>query len=319
MANDIKREWFESDYYAVLGVAKDASQADVTKAYRKLARKYHPDTNPGDAAAEERFKEISTAYEVIGDEEKRASYDKARSMGSFGSAFGGSGRTSNGGFGGFDGVDLGDILGSMFGGAAGQSGTGPLFGDQPGGRYARIRRPGRDQEATLSVSFDEGLRGTTTSINLTDEHGKRTLKVRIPPGVEPGQRIRLRGKGGKGEPPGDLYVVVKSEAHDFFERTGKTLTLNLPVTLSEAALGAEVRVPTYAGDAVTVRIPAGTQHGRTLRVRGAGPTDENGTAGDLLVVVELAVPKNLTKKQTEALQRFADLDTESPRKHLGLA
>ena len=314
MSNDIKREWFETDYYAVLGVSKDASQADVTKAYRKLARQYHPDTNPGDTAAEERFKEISSAYEVIGDEDKRASYDEARRMGPLGgSPFGGSSRTSNGGFG-FDGVDLGDILGSVFGG--GGAASGGLFGDQPGGRYARIKRPGRDQEARLSISFDEAMRGTTTSISLTDESGKRQLKVRIPAGVEAGQRIRLRGKGGPGDPPGDLYVVVDVGDHELYGRKGARLTLDLPVTIAEAALGAEVRVPTYAGEWVTVRIPEGTQHGRTLRVRGAGVTSEDGEPGDLLVIVTIAVPQNLSKKQREALERFAELDTESPRKHI---
>lgn len=313
MANDIKREWFETDYYAVLGVPKDAPHADVIKAYRKLARQYHPDTNPGDSAAEERFKEISNAYEVIGDEEKRASYDQARKLGPMGGAFGGGARTGNGGFG-FEGVDLGDILGSVFGGGGG-AGSG-LFGDQPGGRYARIKRPGRDQEARLTISFDEAMRGTTTSIDLTDESGKRTMKVRIPIGVETGQRIRLRGKGGPGDPPGDLYVIVTVGTDPTFGRRGAKLTLDLPVTIAEAALGAEVRVPTYTGDYVTVRIPPGTQHGRTLRVRGAGVPQDDGEPGDLLVIVSIAVPMNLSKKQTEALQAFAELDDESPRKHL---
>lgn len=313
MANDIKREWFETDYYAVLGVAKDAPQGDVTKAYRKLARQYHPDTNPGDAAAEERFKEISTAYDVIGDEDKRASYDQARAMGPMGGSFGGSGRASNGGFG-FEGVDLGDILGSVFGGAGGQAGG--LFGDQPGGRYARIKRPGKDQEARLTISFDEAMRGTTTSISLTDNSGKRTIKVRIPAGVESGQRIRLRGQGGPGDPPGDLYVIVDVGPHEIFGRRGPKLTLDLPVTIAEAALGAEIPVPTYSGDTVTMRIPAGTQHGRTLRVRGAGIPGDDDKVGDLLVVVGVVVPKNLSKKQADALQKFADLDGESPRKHL---
>ena len=301
-----------------MGVPKDAPQADVTKAYRKLAREYHPDTNPGDDAAEERFKEISSAYDVVGDEEKRASYDEARAMGPVGGAFGGSGRTSNGGFG-FEGVDLGDIFGSVFGGGGGAQ-AGGLFGDQPGGRYARIKRPGRDQEARLSISFDEAMRGTTTSISLTDGSGKRTIKVRIPTGVESGQRIRLRGKGGPGDPPGDLYVVVDVGDHAVFGRRGAKLTLDLPVTIAEAALGAEVKVPTYSGDSVTVRIPPGTQHGRTLRVRGAGvppnDADTDGAPGDLLVVVGIAVPLNLSKKQAKALQAFADLESESPRKHL---
>jgi len=318
MSNDIKREWFDTDYYAVLGVAKDAAQADITKAYRKLARQYHPDANQGDEAAEERFKEISTAYEVIGDEEKRASYDRARQLGPLGGAGFGSpgGRGGDGSFG-FDGVDLGDLLGSVFGGAT-AGGGGGLFGEQAGGRYARIKRPGRDQEARLSISFDEAMRGTTTSISLTDNTGKRSIKVRIPAGVDSGQRIRLRGQGSPGDPPGDLYVIVDVGSHALFGRDGAKLTLDLPVTFTEAALGAEVRVPTYSGDSVTVRIPAGTQHGRTLRIRGAGVIPDGSTSdpGDLLVVVHIAIPKNLSKKQTEVLQQYAELDTESPRKHL---
>lgn len=314
MANDIKREWFDTDYYAVLGVAKDATAADVTKAYRKLARENHPDTNPGDTAAEERFKEISTAYDVIGDEEKRASYDQARRMGPMGGAFGGGGGGGGQGFG-FEGVDLGDLFGSVFGQGGGDGGR--LFGDQPGGRYARIRRPGRDQEARLSISFDEAIRGTTTTLSLTDANGKRELKVRIPAGVKSGQRIRLSGKGGPGDPPGDLYVKVTTESHEIFGRDGAKLTLDLPVTIAEAALGAEVRVPTYSGESKTVRIPAGTQHGRKLRVRGAGVLNgDNGDPGDMVVTVTIAVPKNLSKKQSEALELFAALDTESPREHL---
>lgn len=312
MENDIKREWFDTDYYAVLGVAKGATQPDVTKAYRTLARQNHPDTNPGDDAAEERFKEISTAYDVVGDEKKRASYDEARSMGPMGGSSGGGGRARNGGFG-FEGVDLGDILGSVFGGGGAEAGG--LFGDHPGGRHARIKRAGRDQEARLSISFDEAMNGTTTSISLTDGVGKRTIKMRIPTSVESGQRIRLRGKGGPGQPAGDLYVIVDVGPHAIFGRRGTKLTLELPVTIAEAALGAEVRVPTYAGESVTVRIPAGTQHGRTLRVRGAGVAGEDDKLGDLIVTVSIVVPNNLSKQQSEALQAFADLDDDSLRAH----
>ena len=312
MENDIKREWFDTDYYAVLGVAKGATQPDVTKAYRTLARQNHPDTNPGDDAAEERFKEISTAYDVVGDEKKRASYDEARSMGPMGGSSGGGGRARNGGFG-FEGVDLGDILGSVFGGGGAEAGG--LFGDHPGGRHARIKRAGRDQEARLSISFDEAMNGTTTSISLTDGVGKRTIKMRIPTSVESGQRIRLRGKGGPGQPAGDLYVIVDVGPHAIFGRRGTKLTLELPVTIAEAALGAEVRVPTYAGESVTVRIPAGTQHGRTLRVRGAGVAVEDDKLGDLIVTVSIVVPNNLSKQQSEALQAFADLDDDSLRAH----
>ena len=313
MQGDVKREWFETDYYAVLGVPSDAPQADVTKAYRKLARKYHPDANPGDNSAEERFKEISTAYEVIGDEDKRKQYDQARRMGPIGGAFGGSGgQGAPGGFNfEFDGAgDLGDLLGSMFGGSG-------LFGDQPGGRHRRHQAKGRDQEASLSIGFDEAAQGTTTSINLTDGSGTRSMKVRIPAGVEQGQRIRLRGKGGPGSPPGDLYVIVDVEDHPLFGRDGDRLTLDLPVTFAEAALGAEVKVPTYNGDSVTVRIPAGTQPGRVLRVRGAGlPTANDGEPGDLLVMVQVAVPARLSKKEQDALRSFAELSDASPRAHL---
>jgi len=310
MQGDIKREWFDTDYYAVLGVRNDAAQGDITKAYRKLARKNHPDTNPGDTAAEERFKEISTAYEVVGDEDKRARYDEARRMGPIGGAFGGA--SPGGGFG-FEGADLGDLLGSMFGGGGVAGG---LFGDQPGGRHARMKRPGRDQEARLTISFDEAVRGTTTSISLTDQSGPRTIKLRIPAGIESGKRIRVKGKGGAGDPPGDLFVIVEIGSHQLFGRKGTRLTLELPVTLAEAALGAEIAVPTYDGESLTVRIPAGTQHGHTMRVRGGGAPNDNGEAGDLIVTVMVAVPKNLNKKQVAAMEAFAELETESPRKHL---
>ena len=308
MQGDMKREWFEVDYYDVLGVSKTASQAEITKAYRKLARELHPDKNPNDPKAEDRFKQVSAAYEVVGDETKRASYDQARQMSSMGGGFGGGGRP--GGFG-FEGnVDLGDLLGSMFGGGA--SG---LFGDQPGGRHRRIRRPGNDHEARVAITFDEAVRGTTTTLAITDGTGTRPLKVRIPAGVEAGQRIRLAGKGGPGDPPGDLFVIIDVSKHAIFGRKGSHLTLDLPVTFAEAALGAEVRLPTYDGEPVTMRIPAGTQHGRTLRVKGGGATID-GQTGDLLVTVSIAVPQNLTKKQRQALESFAELDDESPRKHL---
>ncbi|MEM7093494.1 MAG: DnaJ C-terminal domain-containing protein [Actinomycetota bacterium] len=304
MSGEIKREWLENDYYAVLGVSESASHAEITKAYRKLARQFHPDANPGDQAAEERFKEISAAYDVVGDEQTRQDYDHARRLGPMAGGFGG-------GPGGFDFNsgqmgDLGDILGSMFGGG--------IFGQGRGGQ-----RPvrGRDQEARISISFDEAVRGTTTSLSLSDSSGGRTMKVRIPAGVESGQRIRLRGKGGPGSPPGDLYVIVSVADHVRFGRDGDRLTLTVPITFAEAALGADIDVPTYAGDPVTVRIPAGTQHGRTLRVRGGGVPDEKGDgAGDLLVTVEVAVPKNLTRAQRDALEAFAEASDESPRRHL---
>ena len=309
MNSEVKREWFDTDYYAVLGVSKDASHAEINKAYKKLARQYHPDANPDNDSAEERFKEISNAYDVVGDEDKRKAYDQARRLGPMGGGFGGSG-AGPGGFN-FEGGDLGDIgdlLGSMFG----QSG---LFGDQPGGRDRRYRAPGRDQEASLAITFDEAVQGTTTSISLTDGAGTRTMKVRIPPGVTQGQRIKLAGKGGTGRPPGDLYVNVTVADHPIYSRDGKRLVLELPISFAEASLGAEVEVPTYDGRRVTVRIPAGTEAGRMLRVRGAGAEGPTGR-GDLFVKVRLAVPTNLNKAQKQAIEDFAAASDESPRRHL---
>lgn len=309
MSGEIKREWLEADYYRVLGVSEDAPQADITKAYRKLAREFHPDKNPGDTAAEERFKEITAAYDVVGDEKTRAEYDQVRRLGPMAGGFGGTG-----GQGGFDfdmsgAGDLGDILGSMFGGGGGFFGG----GNPRGPRQMR----GRDQEARLRISFDEAIRGATTTLSLSDQSGKRSMKVRIPAGVESGQRIRLRGKGGPGTPPGDLYVIVEVEQHRLYGRDGTRLTLDVPITFAEAALGADIDVPTYNGERVTVRIPAGTQHGRTLRVRGAGaPVGEDKALGDLLVTVSVAVPNNLSGKERTALEAFAELSDESPRRHL---
>jgi molecular chaperone DnaJ len=303
---DVKREWFDTDYYKVLGVASGASHEEITKTYRKLARKYHPDANPDDPTAEDRFKEISAAYEVIGDETRRTQYDRVRRMGPIPGA--GGARRGTGGFDfNIDGAgDLGDILGSMFGGG--------LFGQQAREAKRQPRR-GRDQEARLSISFDEAVRGTTTDLRITEGSAPRSMKVRIPAGVEQGQRIRLRGKGGPGEPPGDLYVIVDVGPHEIFGRDGSQLTLELPVTIAEASLGADIVVPTFDGEPVTVRIPAGTQHGRKLRVRGGGGPTGDGH-GDLVVVVRLAVPAKLSKKQQEALRAFADLSDESPRQHL---
>ncbi len=310
---DVKREWFEKDYYGVLGVSSTASEKEIQTAYRKLARELHPDANPGDTAAEERFKEVSAAYDVIGDAETRAQYDQARQMGPGMGGGGGFG----GGPGGFtfdvgDMGDLSDLLGGMFGGGGG--GAGP-FG-RGGPRPAR----GRDQEAALRLSFDESVSGVTTSVTISGgaDGGTRSIKVRIPPGVEDGQRIRLKGKGGAGHsggPNGDLYVEVLVNDHPIFGRDGTNLTLTLPVTFDEAALGSDIKVPTYGGESVKLRLPAGTQQGRTFRVKGHG-IEAGGRAGDLLVTVDIAVPAKLNKQQKEALAAFAEASGESPRAHL---
>jgi molecular chaperone DnaJ len=309
---DVKREWFDKDYYAVLGVASSASEKEIQQAYRKLARELHPDANPGDAAAEERFKEVSAAYDVIGDSETREQYDQARAMGPRsvgGDPFGGGGP---GGFT-FEASDLGDLsdlLGGMFGGG----------GSPFGGRAGPRPQQGRDQEAQLRLSFDESVHGVTTSVTVSGGSGggTRSIKVRIPAGVEDGQRIRLPGKGGPGAnggPAGDLYVVVLVNEHPVFGRDGRHLTLDLPVTFEEAALGADIKVPTYGGESVKLRLPAGTQPGRTFRIKGHG-IQGGAKSGDLLATVHVVIPTKLNNKQRAALEAFAEASGESPRAHL---
>jgi len=311
---EVKREWFEKDYYSVLGVPNTASEKEVQKAYRDLARELHPDKNPGHPAAEDRFKEVSAAYDVIGDAETRQQYDEAQRMGPASMGGPGGDDFSRGGPGGvtFDVGDLGD-LSDLFGGAFG-AGGGRFTGGRPSGP-----RRGRDQEAQLGLGFNEAVGGVTTTLTLSEPDGtSRSLKVRIPAGVDDGQRIRLREKGGpgfNGGPRGDLYVIVRVSDHDLFGRDGANLMLEVPVTFAEAALGADLKVPTFDGDRVTLRLPAGTQSGRTFRVKGRGITTSKGS-GDLLVTVEVAVPTKLTDKQHQALEAFAEASTESPRGHL---
>jgi len=374
-----QREWLEKDYYRVLGVSDTASQKEIKSAYRKLSREYHPDANPGDTAAEERFKEVSAAYDVVGDAEKRKEYDEVRKLGPMGGMFGGAGGPGGAGAGGFrvdDIGDLGDVLGGLFGrrrnraGGAG-AGTGP--------------HRGQDLEAELHLAFEDAVHGLTTTIHLTSEaacstchgtgakpgttpqtcprcggrgvlddnqgffsfsspcpqcagrgytidepcpicrgtgveHRPREVKVRIPAGVDDGQRIRLRGRGGPGRNggrAGDLYVTVRVAPHELFGRKGSDLTLTVPITFPEAALGADVAVPTLDGGPVKVRIPAGTRSGRTFRVRGKG-VEGRRKPGDLLVTVEVAVPQKLSADERKAIEALAAAaDGRSPRAHLG--
>ena len=365
----VNREWLEKDYYAVLGVAKDASQADIKKAYRRLAQKHHPDANRGDKAAEERFKEVSTAYDVLGDEGKRKEYDRIRSMASAGFRYG-PGPTGGIRFEdlGFDAGGLGDIF--------------DLFGR--GSR--RAPRRGGDLETDVQISFEEAISGTTVPLKIsgaapcetcggsgsepgtevrtcpecggtgsvTVDQGPfslsrgcprcggsgrviekpcrtcggagvtrktRTLQVRIPPGIEDGARIRLTGRGEPGPSggrPGDLYVMVRVAPHKFFGRKGSDLTLELPITFPEAALGANVKVPTLNG-AVTLKIPSGTSQGRTFRVRGKGAPKRGGGKGDLLVTVQVEIPSRLSKDERELLERFRETHRASPRSRLGVS
>lgn len=381
-----ERDYAEKDYYKTLGVSRDASQDEISKAYRKLARRYHPDANPDDPDAEDQFKEISEAYQVLSDSEKRREYDRIRDMvesGAFasgGDPFGGMGGFARAGSaGGMGGMDLGDLLGGLFG-EAGRTGA---AGGQGRRRTAGSQR-GRDVETTLTLSFDDAMAGVTTTLQvagraacdtcggsgakpgtspvpcsacggrgqvlsdqgpfsfaqtctvcggqglqITDPCGTcggsgvvrttRRVRARIPAGVKDSARIRLKGKGEpgpRGGPAGDLYVKVRVQPHELFGRRGDDLTLTVPVTFAEATLGTTLRVPTRDSE-VSVKVPAGTPSGKRLRVRGHGAPKAGGGHGDLLVTVEIHVPKNLTKTQKKLLQDFADTeDPEELRGHL---
>jgi molecular chaperone DnaJ len=318
-----QRDWFDKDYYAVLGVAKDATPKEITKAFRKLARRHHPDSPDGDEA---RFKEIQAAYGVVGDEEKRKEYDEVRRLGPTG--FSGPFGPDSGFAAGPDGFhvridDVGDLgdLGGLFGNLFGR-------GRRDGAGFRGATPPpvrGVDQEASLHLGFMEAVEGVTTTVHLvTDvpgpagyERQTRQVKVRIPAGVGDGQRIRLKGKGGPGRnggPPGDLYVTVSVADHDLFGRAGRNLTISVPITFPEAVLGANITVPTLDGATVTLKVPPGTESGRTFRVRGRGIETAKGT-GDLLVTVRVAVPHpdSLSDAERSAIETLADVTDSSPR------
>ncbi|MFN2557871.1 MAG: molecular chaperone DnaJ [Nitriliruptorales bacterium] len=385
-----QRDWLDKDFYAVLGVPENASQADIKKAYRKLARKLHPDANPDVPNAEERFKQVSEAYAVLGEEDRRKEYDELRRLarsGAFAGGFPGGGR---GGPGGFtfstegDLGDLSDLLGDLFGGGGG---FGPFGGF--GSRGQRVRRPqkGADLEASVNLSFEDALQGVTTTLRVTGDgpcetcggsgarpgtsprvcpqcggsgtvavdqgmfslaqpcpncggrgqiiedpcpacggSGRqvkpREIRVSIPAGVKDGARIRLAGRGGPGEnggPAGDLYVRVAVDSHRTFGRRGDDLTVEVPITYSEAALGTNlvVPLPPIPGDppTTTIRIPPGTASGRTFRVRAKGAPKRAGGRGDLLVTVRVEVPTKLSRRQRQLLEELATLE-ESPRERL---
>mgnify|MGYP001222840222 CR=1 FL=1 len=317
------QDWLEKDFYRVLGVSKDADDAEIKKAYRKLARTWHPDQNPGDASAEQKFKEIGEAYAVLSDPEQRKQYDALRAMAGggprfasgpggggasgfedlFGGMFGGPGgsrvRYSTSGAG--DGPDLDDLLGGLFGGGTQPRGRrqGFGFGGQRGG----------DLTTAARLPFRAAVEGSTVNLTVNG----RTMTVRIPPGVRDGQKIRLRGKGqpgiGGGE-PGDLVVTVNVEPHPVFGIDGKNLTITVPITFLEAVEGATISVPTLSGESVRVKVPPGTQSGSRLRVKGKGVATAKGT-GDLIVTVQVAVPRKLSKQARKALADFGAASDES--------
>ena len=301
----MRKEWLDTDYYAVLGVKSDASAKEIKQAYRKLAQKYHPDKNSGDSEAETRFKQVNEAYEVLGDTEQRKEYDHTREMGYFVGGPGGAQQY----------VRVEDLMGGRAGGSPFDllGGIGDLFGRQGGSRP----RPGQDLNAEMHLSFHDAVSGTTKQLNVNGQ----TVTVKIPKGVSDGARIRVRGRGGPGRnggATGDLYVKVRVADHPIYGRSGKNLTIDVPITFVEAALGAEIDVPTLDGK-VRLRIPAGTQTGKTFRVRGKGIEDAKGVKGDLLVTVSVSVPEHLTDEGKELLQQFRlKYPLENPRSHLGV-
>ncbi|MDQ5975216.1 MAG: molecular chaperone DnaJ [Actinomycetota bacterium] len=380
----MNKDWLEKDFYAVLGVSKDATADEIKKKYRKLARELHPDKNPGNKESEERFKGVSEAYDVLSDDAKRKEYDEARSL------FAGGGY-SPGGFGASGGgpqynVNMEDLFGQDQGGFG--DFLGGIFnrrGNAGGGTRTRQPRRGADLESSLTLSFDDALDGVTVPLRLSSDapctschgtgakagtvprmcptcdgsgqttrnaggfafadpcvtckgrglyvddpcpscHGSgrgmstRTVQARIPAGVKNGARIRLKGKGAPGErggPNGDLLVDIVIARHPVFDRKGDNLTVTVPVTFTEAALGADIGVPVPRGGSVTVKIPAGTANGRTFRVRGKGIRRKDGTNGDLLVSVDVTVPQNLSSDARDALQHYADQTTDhDPRRDL---
>jgi molecular chaperone DnaJ len=375
-----QREWFEKNYYDVLGVPEGSTEKEIARAYKKLAKQYHPDANQGDKEAEERFKEVSAAYDVLGDPDKRKEYDEVRRMVASGAGPGGFGFGGGGPGGGFgqsfrfetdgDASFLDDLLGGMFGGGR---------RSRRGGRATAGPQRGQDLETELYLSFDDAVKGVTSTVRFRSDavchtchgngaapgtspetcprchgagsiavdqgpfafsqvcptcggrgqvipnpcptcHGRgvemrdREVKVRVPAGVADGQRIRVKGRGGAGAnggPAGDLYVVVHVQPHALFGRNGNNLTLRVPVTFAEAALGADVRVPTLDGQ-VTVRVPPGTPSGKVMRVRGKGIPNGKGT-GDLLVTVDVQVPGELNDEQRAAVDTLAQVLDDNPR------
>ncbi|HEX2051568.1 MAG TPA: DnaJ C-terminal domain-containing protein [Actinomycetota bacterium] len=298
-----QRDWVEKDYYKVLGVDSKASKDEIKRAYRKLAQRYHPDANAGDPDAEQRFKEISEAHAVLSNDDKRKEYDQVRSFVEAGGQrfYGFSPGAGTGGVR----INIGDLFGS-------EGGVGDLFEDLFGFQGRRASRKGRDVETEARLSFEDAVNGATVTL----PGGKRT---RIPPGVRDGARIRVprRGEPGpRGGEPGDLYVRVHVEPHPLFalgERGDVVVTV--PLTYPEAALGAQVEVPTLDGT-VTVKVPAGTSSGKTLRVKGRGAPRPKGGHGDLLVKVEIEVPRRLSRREKKLLEELAEARDDSPRAHL---
>ncbi|WP_421084474.1 DnaJ C-terminal domain-containing protein [Rothia nasimurium] len=320
--------WLHQDFYKVLGVAEDASEADIKKAYRKLARKYHPDQNPGDEAAEKKFKEVSEAYDVLSDPKQKEEYDQIRKYGAAG--FGGAGGGFPGGFpgggnfsystsGGAGGINIEDLLGGMFGGGAGFGGAGRSAGGFPGGAGGfpggGFSAPkGEDATTSARITIQQAYDGAEVSVFRP---GGSQTQVRLPRGVKDGQKIRARGKGHPGAGgAGDLIVTVRVDAHPVFDREGDNLLVRVPVTLEEALKGGIIEAPTLDGGSVKLRLAAGAPSGRKLRAKGRGFVTKKGT-GDMLVIPEVQLPTDLTPEAEAALDAFLALAPQTdPREDL---
>jgi len=314
----------DRDYYEVLGVARDASADAIKKAYRKMARKYHPDVNPGDKSAEKQFKEVQQAYDILSDQEKRALYDRYGSAAFEGMAAAGprasaSEWTSRFGEPGAETVDFSEFFGTF--GHGGEAGGGAgifedLIGRMRGGRAARPRA-GHDIEAHLTIPFLTAVRGGETTIELQRGDGNReSLVVKIPPGVDSGSKLRLKGRGEpgpKGAPAGDLTITLSVTPHPYFQRDGRDLLVEVPLSVSEALLGASIEVPSLDG-MKTMRIPPGASSGQKLRLRGQGvPASGGKPEGDLFAVVKIVVPKNLDDESRDLIAKFAERNPQRPR------
>jgi molecular chaperone DnaJ len=303
----MRREWADKDYYSVLGVARNASDKEIKKAFRKLAQKYHPDANPDNVAAEAKFKDINEANEVLGDPAQRQEYDQFRAAFARGEFVGGPG-------GGAQYVRMED-LGDLFG-AGGAGGIDDLLGSVFG-RSGPRATAGHDVSADISLSFHDAIAGVTRVVS----YNGGSAKVKIPAGVADGATVKVRGKGGpgfNGGRPGDLYVRVKVAGHPIFGRNGANLLVNVPISYTEAALGAEIAVPTLEGS-VRLKVPAGTTTGKTFRITGKGIATTART-GDLMVTVEVDVPGEIEDEERELLEQLRRYDEKrNPRSHLGLS
>ncbi|HEY4695609.1 MAG TPA: DnaJ C-terminal domain-containing protein [Candidatus Hydromicrobium sp.] len=323
------------DYYKVLGVNKGASQDEIKKAYRKLARKYHPDANPNDPKAEEKFKEIGEAYEVLKDPQKKSRYDQLganwkqyASAGASAGWPGGGGRTYTYDFGGkgFNFEDLGsgfsDFFEMFFGRGADErfSDSGSDFSSQFGrGTRTTTMQKGQDMQSSLSITLREAYSGTQRSLRLQREEKVRTINVKIPKGIKDGGKIRVTGEGEKGStggPAGDLYLIVNIAPHNFFTRKGDDLYCEVPVTIKEAFYGSKIDMPTFNGK-VIVKVPPKTQGGKTLRLKGKGmPKLRSSGFGDLYAKIKMVLPEKLTNEQKKHFDEFASSYDENPRKNI---